>query len=123
MAQYGLNAGPRHVCTLSVAKSIINKGNYTDEDMFRKDNAVLGVLSFLYNKFTALCPSPVVELHEQELDEDNLPGIRTDSIPEGETSQLCMHYSQAWQALAILLPLAVLSIFILLQGAALLRVI
>jgi hypothetical protein len=85
MFQFGKNSGARHMSVYGIAVSIVNKKKYSSDEVFRRDNAVLGLLAFSHQKFLTRMPTEVVERHLKELAAAGYgcTEMAADSIPEG----------------------------------------
>lgn len=83
MAQFGKNAGPKHVSLYGIATSIVNKTKYSSAEVLRKDLTALGIMSFLYNKFLTHAAKEIVDEHTAELERDGLEPIEATQIPQG----------------------------------------
>ena len=87
MAQFGKNSGAHHVTVYGVVSSVVNKKNYSSDEVFKHDNAALGVLAFTHQKFL---PSEIVDHHLPDLAAAGYcgDGMAADSIPEGHLNFL-----------------------------------
>lgn len=90
MAQFGKNSGAHHVTIYGVVSSVVNKKNYSSDEVFKHDNAALGVLAFTHQKCLTLMPSEIVDQHLSDLAAAGYcgDGMAADSIPEGHLNFL-----------------------------------
>jgi hypothetical protein len=85
MVQFGENAGARHVKTFGYASSVVDSKKYSSYELFRKDLAVLGVLSYTYNKFLACAPVEISGQFVEQLRKDGLGTISSHTLTEGDS--------------------------------------
>ena len=68
-----------------IAKSIVNKEKYSNEEVFRKDKAVMGSMSMMHNKVLTKMPKEIVDHYTAELECEGLNcNTEADSIPSSE---------------------------------------
>jgi hypothetical protein len=83
MAQFGLNAGPRHVRVFGQAVSIEGLRDYSSAEIYRKNMDAMSALSFVWNKVSKHMPQEVVECHLSDLESASLPPVSSQFLEEG----------------------------------------